>query len=202
MMNWWQSLLASEGSVTWLAGLSGALIGGLFAILAAVFTTQATASLMKAQRRTVVVGGIKAIWAEMIVNFVSYEERVGYIVRGLKPDEYLTIQWSMQFEYFGVYATNAGFLGELGDDGLAGEIISVVSSAKGLVESVTLNSEKFREFSLLSEKSRRGEGGTELALAAVDLEVQLVEYAQIIKREDERISAAILRISPRIAALK
>lgn len=119
----------------WDAGLTGALIGGFFALGATLLAAHFSKRHAAAARRAVVVGGVKAIGAELAVNYRRYEQQLAPTVRRLGPNEYLTINWPLQSEYFGVYAANAGLLGELADDALAEELIETITAGKGLVDS-------------------------------------------------------------------
>lgn len=183
-------------------GLVGALIGGLFALIATMLAAHFSERQAKRQRRAVVVGGVKALWAEMQVNFSRYEEELAGQIRALTPNEYLAVNWPLKSDYFAVYAANAGLLGELSDDALAFQIVQTVTAAKGLVDSLRLNLEMMEALAPLLARARAGERGADLDLLIQERETQLINYGQTLKGIDPILTGGMTRLTPRIAALK
>ena len=182
-------------------GLLGALIGGLFALVATLIAAALSDRQAKRHRRAVVIGGVRAIWAEMKVNFERYENELANTLRNLADDDYLTINWPLQSEYFSVYAASAGLLGELDDDVLAFDIVKTVTTAKGLIDSLRLNLEFVEALAEMKSRARAGQGGVDLELLIVDREAQLVGYAASIKNIDPILTEAMANLGPRINAL-
>lgn len=193
-------MIASDWSA-WGAGLIGALIGGFFALGATLLAAHFSKTQSAAARRAVVVGGVKAIGAELAVNFRRFEQQLAPTLRGLGANEYLAINWPIQSEYFGVYAANAGLLGELGDDALAEEIIETVTAGKGLVDSLRLNVQMVKE---LEAARVRGHdvAGVPLAAELAAREQLLVAYAAGLRSIDVRLAAGVASLGPKISALK
>lgn len=185
----WSALLSN------LIGASAALAG---VILAAHFSKKHA----QAARRVIVVGGVKALWAEMTVNFARYEEVLAETVRTLEHDHFLTVNWPIHSDYFSVYAANAGLLGELDDDELAADIIEAVTAAKGLVDSLRLNLQMVETLEAMRARANIGEGGVDLESQIEAQETHLVTYAAGIQSIDARLTVAMKAMAPRIAALE
>lgn len=185
----------------WSALLSNG-IGAIAALTGVSLTAHFSKKHARAARRAIVVGGVKALWAEMTVNFTRYEAMLADTVRTLESDHYLTVNWPIHSDYFSVYAANAGLLGELGDDKLAADIIEVVTAAKGLVDSLRLNLEMVEALDEMRRRANTGEGGLDLKAKIDVLETNLVTYAAGIKSIDVRLTAAMKSMAPQISALK
>jgi hypothetical protein len=191
----------SGASFDWSALLSNG-IGAIAALAGVALTAHFAKNDARAARRAIVVGGVKALWAEMTVNFTRYEAMLAEAVRTLETDHYLTVNWPIQSDYFSVYAANAGLLGELGDDRLAADIIEAVTAAKGLIDSLRLNLEMVQNLEVMRGRANAGEGGLDLEAQIEAQEAHLVTYAVGIKSIDARLTAAMRTMAPRIAALE
>ena len=185
----------------WSALLSNG-IGAIVALAGVGLAAHFAKKHARAARRATVIGGVKALWAEMTVNFTRYEAMLAQTVRTLEADHYLTVNWPIHSEYFSVYAANAGLLGELGDDKLAADIIEAVTAAKGLVDSLRLNLEMVEELAAMRGRANTGAGGLDLEAEIEAHETQLVTFAAGIKTIDGRLTAAMKEMAPRIAALE
>ncbi len=174
---------------------AGAAVLGVF--LGAVLERKRAAEA----RRAVVIGGVRALWAEMAVNMERYEGELAGRVRQLKDDDYLDINWPIHSDYFAAYAANAGLLGEVDDDQLAKDIIRTVTMAKGVVDSLRFNLELLHELKRVNDEGARTGWTSELEMRRLDLECQLALYGQNFVRMDELLSKAFSEISPRVAAL-
>lgn len=190
----------SDWSDLW-QSLIGALVGGFFALLAVMVAAHFSKKQAREDRRAVVVGGVRALWQEMTVNFNRYEQILGPVIRGIGPDEVLTVNWPVHSDYFSVYAANAGLLGELEDDALAGEIIEIVAAAKGMIDSLRLNVTMIEELNEIQNQAV-DRGRAHQVAAAMRVKSRLVEYALGLKALDIRITEGMAKISPRVAALK
>lgn len=154
----------------------------------------------KASRRQIVVGGMKAIAAELEVNIASYNDEVAPHLREMEADDVFHFKWPVHGDYFPVYAANAALLGELKDEGLSREIITAVRNAKGMVDSIQFNA-------LMVERYvdvRDGTAGLSVDGAAEVLEMreQLVEYAQRLREGDLRLREGVSALLPKIRALR
>ena len=182
-------------------GLLGALIGGISVLVATIMAAKYAEKQDMADRRMVVVGGVRAMWAEMTINYIRYEDALGHTIRNLGPDQFLTANWPLHSEYFAVYSANAALLGELNDDALAYEIIDTITAAKGLLDSLQLNLQMVQQQTHLKSLIKAQGTSSPLIPKATALEAVLVDYARGLQKLDARITHGILDISPRIKAL-
>jgi len=187
--------------VDWSALLS-TLVGAGSAVFGVVLGAGLERKHAAEARRAIVVGGIKALWAEMAVNMERYETELAGRVRQLEADGYLAVNWPIHSDYFAVYAANAGLLGEVNDDQLAKDIIKSVTIAKGMVDSLRLNLEILQELNRVNDEGARTNWTIGLEMKRSDLEDQLVAYGQNFIRLDKALSTAFSEITPRIAALR
>lgn len=182
-------------------GVIGALIGGFSVLWATMLAARYAEKQAVDDRRIVVVGGVRAMWAEITINYIRYDDVMGKAIRNLGPDEYLTANWPLHSEYFSVYSANAALLGELNDDALAYEIIDTITAAKGLLDSLQLNLQMVEQLNHLKNLIRAQGPHSTLIPKATKLETALVEYGRGLKLLDARITHGITEISPRIEAL-
>lgn len=182
----------------WSALISTA-VGAIAAIVGGVVAAEVEKKHAREARRATVVGGVKAIGAELSVNFTRYEERLAPSLRALRRGDIFNFTWPVQAEYFPVYAANASLLGELGNDQLAREIITAVAHAKGMVDSLRLNTDLVQKYELVvkSAESATEDGATEILQQRARLE----EYAVALKGLDQLLTDTVTGLLPKIDAL-
>lgn len=183
------------------SGLVGALVGGVFALLGVMLAAHFAKRHAEAARRKLVLGGVRAITAELAVNFARYEAMAAPAIRRVADGERMNFHWPITSEYFAVYAANAGLLGELDDDDLAKEIIEVVTAAKGLVDSLRLNVQMLGELvAVMARQTEPPDPGLAAEIAARDR--NLIAYAVGIRELDVRLSEGVASVTEKVAALK
>ena len=169
-----------------LSGLIGSVIGALAGFLGSWCAAERQASHQRQSRlfdeRATVVGFVGAIEAEFSVAWDRYQKRVQLELRQVEDGGIFNLQWPVRHDYFPVYRANAGLLGKIEDAGLRRQIVETYTSAQGMLDSISLNTEILLKLEKIYVENESAEGRTqELIDHLRDL---LVKYASALKVSD------------------
>lgn len=78
------------------SGLVGALVGGVFALLGVMLAAHFAKRHAEAVRRKLVLGGVRAITAELAVNFARYEAMAAPAIRRVADGERMNFHWPIR----------------------------------------------------------------------------------------------------------
>jgi hypothetical protein len=135
------------------AAIFGAVVGGLFALAAQLFSNRAQRKLARDAERE----AVKAIVRAFGIELEAFKH--GF-VDGLDP---IFEQWKNQYKkavplnlpptaqnYFAIYDGNAGALGRISDAHLSRIVLRTYSQAKSLIDAVNYNNERYKDWEPLT----------------------------------------------------
>ena len=143
------SLLPHIDWNSWLSGLIGAVVGGVIAAVASIWSASRSTkkafdysrTLQNEAEREATRRFLLAIRAEVETIWNGYQLEVGHLVEALKPGQGLNLVYKLRQQYFTVYDSNAQYLGHVEDDQLRVAIVRTYTLAKGLVDTHLVNND-------------------------------------------------------------
>jgi hypothetical protein len=172
------------------SGFIGSLLGGLLALAGTwwagqIQRRQAREAAERAERE-LISGFLGAIEAELSVLAERYTARLRPALASVPDGGIFNFAWPIRHDYFTVYVANAGLLGRLPDEELRTLIVRTYTFARGMLDSLALNSEMVTRLEIL-EADQALEPQVRAAKVKFLVET-LAEYARAIKISDAELA--------------
>jgi hypothetical protein len=166
LASWLSKLFSSQefGSA-----LFGAVVGGLFVLLAQMLANRAQRKRDRQTEREALIGTLRAIQAELLVLRADCLQPLSRRLKATVPGPFLTMP--VQENFFIVYESNAGALGRIGDPKLVAEIVRVYGQAKGLNDALNFNHTRCQVWANLDAAHKGAETQPSDTLAALEKEL-------------------------------
>jgi len=163
-----------SGWISFGGALLGALMGGLFAFLATVYSLKKSQTnnlaIQEQSNRATIRGVLLGIKTEIEANVKGYIEETKEFWATYSEGKPFLFIYDVTQNYFIVFDSNAYILGQIEDDDLRESIIVAYLNAKGLIDSHLLQNKKIREFEKFSlEHLERGHPTAEVNRINADI---------------------------------
>lgn len=138
-------------------GMVGAFIGGFFTLAGALVANflENRSDIEKENRS--LKGVLQAFHTELKTLWERYSVTVGSKLEGLQDRDPLLLYWPITQDYFTIYSSNAGRIGEIEDPELRSLIVAAYTKGRGLIDSFRMNNElnsRYEHFTALANSTR------------------------------------------------
>ena len=138
-------------------GMIGAFIGGFFTLAGALVAhfLENRRDIEKENRS--LKGVLQAFHTELKTLWERYSVTVGSKIEGLQDRDPLLLYWPITQDYFTIYSSNAGRIGEIEDPELRSLIVAAYTKGRGLIDSFRMNNElnsRYEHFTALANSTR------------------------------------------------
>ncbi len=141
-----QEILINEMFSPFLSALLGALVGGLFALMGVAYAHSLTLKRDQGKEDNLILSFKRMIKTEIKVLWSRYQTTIGIELEELREGQPLLSSLIFDGNYFVVYDNNSQVIGKLNDCQLSEKIVSVYTSAKGLLNLYQINNGILAEY--------------------------------------------------------
>lgn len=174
-----------------LPGMAGALIGGLFTLLAGYSARREERAREVRREEKEVQNLLDALGVELGTLWMFHMKRIGAIVENLADGGALEFYYPLTQDYFTVYNMNADKIGLVKDPQLREAIVVCYNKCKKIVDGFKYNNELYLDY----RNTRVMPAVTERHEEYVRMKHQaLVDYAQIAKADHFECKAYVERM--------
>ena len=144
-------------SKEFIIGMIGAFIGGFFTLAGTLVahSLEIRRDIEKEKRQ--LKGVLQAFHTELKTLWERYLVTAGNKLEGLQDRDPLLMYWPITQDYFTIYSSNAGKIGEIEDSELRSLIVAAYTKSRGLVDSFRMNNElnaRYEHFTALANSTR------------------------------------------------
>ena len=176
--------------VSAITGLVGAIVGGLCTLLGVRQQLNAGTSEQKRREANHHRAILQALHDELETIAEIYRSSVGSQISALPKGQPFAYLWPVSSEYFGVYHSNAVFIGHLKDNDLRKALIQTYTYAKALIDSYRLNNvfvERNQQTVFITNQAPT-DANKQMLQATYS---QLVQYADVLRDSHKRFEHSI-----------
>ena len=152
------TLLYSKEFIIGMTGaVIGAFIGGFFTLAGALVAHSLENRRDTQKEKRQLKGVLQAFHTELKTLWERYSITVGSKLEDLQDRDPLLLYWPITQDYFTIYSSNAGRIGEIEDPKLRSLIVAAYTKGRGLVDSFRMNNElnsRYEHFSLMANSTR------------------------------------------------
>ncbi|MFM0000191.1 hypothetical protein PQR57_04085 [Paraburkholderia dipogonis] len=173
-----------------IAGLAGAVIGGLCTLMGVKKQLAAGTADQKRREASHHRAILQALHDELETVAEVYKSSIGNQIGALPKGQPFFYFWPVSSEYFGIYHSNAVFIGHLKDNDLRKALVQTYTYAKALIDSFRLNNafvEKHQQAALITNQAPT-DTNKHMLNAAYQ---QLVSYAETLQESHKRFERNI-----------
>lgn len=185
-----------------LAAVAGAVVAGRYTREAATQQITAANDAQRLADEAEVQGFLKTIRVELETSIERYEAQAAAPIRAVDQGEYLAFEWPIRHNYLVAYDANARLLGRVPDPETRRLIVRIYTHIKGLLDSLSMNTDMLRELA----RSEEGVAAGHIHLAPyhhlrrAQVEQLLIAYAQGIRNLDTLVMESWRALRPRLPA--
>jgi hypothetical protein len=144
-------------SKEFIIGVIGAFIGGFFTLVGTLVAhfLENKRDIEKEHRS--LKGVLQAFHTELKTLWERYLVTAGNKLEGLQDRDPLLMYWPITQDYFTIYSSNAGKIGEIEDSELRSLIVAAYTKSRGLVDSFRMNNElnsRYEHFTVMANSTR------------------------------------------------
>jgi len=144
-------------SKEFIIGVIGAFIGGFFTLVGTLVAHSLENSRNIAIENRSLKGVLQAFHTELKTLWERYSVTAGSKLECLQDRDPLLMYWPITQDYFTIYSSNAGRIGEIEDPELRSLIVAAYTKGRGLVDSFRMNNEmnsRYEHFMVMANATR------------------------------------------------
>ena len=173
-----------------LSSLVSAIIGGLFVLIGGWLTHRHASKRDEVRRQNEVQGVLQAVAVELTVIWKRYMEVVGGDLEKLPNTSPWMVHWDVYHDYFTVFDSNAGRIGQIEEPCLRRAIVKTYVLAKALVDSYKINNNFLGRWEQANSNWRLT-GKRDDAKLAHERHEELITYAPKLKYTHQQATAEV-----------
>ena len=135
----------------------GAFIGGFFTLVGTLVAHFLENRRDIGKEKRSLEGVLQAFHTELKTLWERYTVTVGSKLEDIQDRDPLLFYWPITQDYFTIYSSNAGRIGEVEDPELRSLIVATYTKGRGLVDSFRMNNElnsRYEHFTVMANSTR------------------------------------------------